>query len=370
MRRIPVTTYDREELIGNIPFSANSTQMLNSNGGQIVDPRWLNSLAIRLEGRITMPATGGPAALTADGVAQMIELFTLQGTYRPTGQQDTLIQLRGSDLKFQSDFFTLNNMPSLPSAFSFAASATNDFRLNIIVPFAPLGVPLSESGSYLLDVPNYDKLQIMIQWGDGNSIFATNGGTVTFSAYGSAAGSPAAYISGRWALAGPSKFAGFTPGRVFKYFRETVGTIPTTTQTAARIDTINRGNIIRSVGLKTGVKSTNVTGGNNAYASLTDTMVSNWRIMRGTNNQIRYYAHQQDIGRENTLKRGFPYSAGKAVIDFAQNGYLAEAFNTRGLQAGADSFTDVYVQGDIVGAANQAVVLLYDEIRRFPAQRS
>ncbi len=370
MRRIPVTTYDREELIGNIGFVANSTQMLNSNGGQIVDPRWLNAMAIRLEGRITMPAAGGPVALTADGIAQLIEQFTLQGTYRPTGQQDTIIQLRGNDLKYRSDYYTLNNFTQLPAVFNFAANATNDFRLNILVPFAPLGIPLSESGSYLLDVPNYDKLQVMIQWGDANSVFAANGSTVTFSSYGSNAGVPTAYISGRWALAGPSKFAKFTPGRVFSYFREVTGSVPTTSTTTARIDTINRGNVITKIGLKTGVKSTNVTGGNNAYASLADTIVSNWRIMRGTNNAIRYYAHQQDISRENTLKRGFPEVVGKAVIDFAQNGYLAEALNTRGLQAGADSFTDLYVQGDVVGAANQSFVLTYDEIRRFPQMRS
>lgn len=367
MKAFPLTTLDRMERIGQIGYVADSQAMLPTNGGQISDPRFLWGLHLRIEGRATMPASGGPTALSADGIAAILERLTIQGYHRIRARNEKFFDLRGADAKYISDFFTLGNVSSLPASFSFAASATNDFRINIVVPFVPLGIPGAEAMSYLLDTPNYDQLQLILQWGDPASMFGA-GTAPTLTAFGSATGAPQCYVNGRFALAGANKFASMVPGRVFRYFVEVSGSIPTTTQTGQYVQQIPRGNIMRGIWAKTGVKSTTVTGGNNAYASLTDTALANLKVMRGTNYPIRFYPHQQDIGLENTLKRGFPYRPGYAFMDFAANGFLAESLNARGLQAGGTAQTDLYIQADVTGAANQAFLFAWEEIQALPTK--
>jgi hypothetical protein len=57
---------------------------------------------------------------------------------------------------------------------------------------------------------------------------------------------------------------------------------------------------------------------------------------------------------------------GYALIDFAQRGRLAEALDTVGLVAGPSGDTDLYIQGDVTGAGNQAFLALVEELRGIP----
>ncbi len=369
MKPIPITTFDRAERLADINYVANTASTLPTSGGVISDPRYLTALQIRLEGRVTMPGAGGPAALTADGIAQLIEKITVRGFHRIRSRNEAFYDKRGADAKYDADLFTLGNLPSLPATWNFAVNATNDFRVNFFVPFYPLGFPMSEQLSYIVDTPNYDNLQLVIQWGDAASVFATNGNTVTLSAYGSAVGTPTAHVVARWALGGPSKFANFVPGRIFKYFTEVTGSIPTTTATNVYLQQIPRGNLIRSISVKTGVKSANVSGGNNAYTSLSDTILANIKTQLGTNYNIRYFPHQQDIGVENAVKKGFPYVPGRALLDFAPNGALAEMLDLRGKQAGGTAQTDAAMLADVTGAASQAITFGWEELQAFPMGR-
>lgn len=358
-----LTTLNRFEHISNIGYVANSPTNLPTQGGQIVDTRWLWGLNLTVEGRATMPATGGPSALSADGIRQLIERITVEGNHRVRQRQEKFYDLRGAEASFLSDLFSLNALPSLPASWSFAGNATNDFRFHVIVPFVPLGIPPREHSSYLLDVPNYDTLKLTVQWGDAVSCFGA-GTAPSLTAYGSASGSPQVRIAGLWSLAGASRFVNRVPGRVFRYFTEVSGSLMTTSATGQRLIDIPRGNLMRGILLKTGTKAT-ATAGNNAYATLSEAILSNIKIDRGINRPVRYWPLQEQIRVENVLSRGYSRS-GYGFIDFAKNGILAESFDARPLTSGASGQVDFFLEADVAGAANQAALFMWEEIQNLP----
>jgi len=363
MTPFALTTLNRFEHIANIGFAANTPTNLPTQGGQIVDTRWLWGLLITVEGRATMPASAGPSALSGDGIAQLIERLTVEGTHRVRQRQEKFYDLRGAEAKFISDLFSLNALPSLPTAWSFTGSATNDFRFHIVVPFVPLGIPPREQPSYLLDVPNYDTLKLTLQWGDAVSVFGA-GTAPTLTAYGSASGSPQARVAGLWALAGASRFVNRVPGRVFRYFTEVSGSLMTTSATGQRLIDIPRGNYMRGIIAKTGTKQT-VTSGNNAYAALSESIFTNLKINRGINRPVRFWPLQEQIRVENVLSRGYS-RAGYGFIDFAKNGILAESFDAHPLTSGSSGQVDFFFEADVAGAANQAALFMWEEIQNLP----
>lgn len=363
MTPFSLTTLNRFEHIANIGFAANSVANLPTQGGQIVDPRWLWGLILTLEGRATMPAAAGPSALSADGIEQIIERITVEGTHRVRQRQEKFFDIRGAEAKFLSDLFTLNALPSAPAAWSFAGSATNDFRNHILIPFVPLGIPAREQPSYLLDVPNYDTLKLTLTFGDAVSAFGA-GTAPTLSAYGSASGSPQVRVAGLWAMAGASRFQNRVPGRVFRYFTEITGSLMTTTATGQRLIDVPRGNYMRAMLVKTGTKQT-ATSGNNAYGTRIETVLSNIKLNRGINRPVRYWPLQEQIRVEDVISRGYS-RVGYAYIDFAKNGILAESFDARPLTSGSSGQVDFFLEADVTGAANQASLFMWEEIQNLP----
>ena len=157
------------------------------------------------------------------------------------------------------------------------------------------------------------------------------------------------------------------PGRVFRYFQEISGSIPTTTGSGTRIWDIPKGFDIRNILLKTGTKATNVTGGNNSFATLTE-FLSDIRINMGLGRYIRRYLNSDAAYFDLAESYNLPFGRipGVTLIDFAQFGNLGEVLNTRGMVSGPTGNVDLYVSADVVGAANQAVVGAIEEIRFRP----
>ncbi len=362
MRPFPLVSLARPENINTITFTANTIGVLPGN--QLPSDRFMWGLHLLLEGRATMPATGGPTALSADGAAQLIEKITVEGYHRGRGAQERFVDLRGADLfQLGSDYQGLTQYTE-PTTWSFTGSATNDFRVNYLVPFVPLGVSPYEQARYLLDNPNYDALKLSLQFGDAVSAFGA-GTAPTLTAYGSTTGSPLVRVLGYFALAGPGRFMGQVPGRLFSYFTEVTGSALTTTATRVRLVDIPRGAYVRAITVKTGVKQT-TTGGNNAYGSLSNTILSEIRVNRGLNNPVRYFPLFIQAREERAAWRGFRAPAGFARIDFAGHGALGEIFNARPLVAGPSGQVDFYLDADVAGAANQAAVFVWEEIRHLP----
>jgi hypothetical protein len=359
-----ITALNRFEHIADISYTANTPTNLPTQGGQLVDTRWCWGLLLTLEGRATMPGASMPTAQEADGIAQLIERVTMEGFHRVRQRNERFFDLRGADVDFLTKRWTLGAFPSAPTTWAYTASATNDFREHLLVPFVPMGITSKEQQAYLLDVPNYDTLKLTVQWGDSLSVFGT-GTAPTLTAYGSATGSPKVRVAGLWALAGASRFVNRVPGRTFRYFQELTGSLLTTTATGVRMIDIPRGNVMRSITVKTGVKSTTISSGNNAYVTLSDTILANIKINRGINRPVRYYPLMHQIQCENVLQSMYSKS-GYGVIDFARNGALAESFDARPLVSGPSGQVDFFAEADVTGTTDQAATFIWEEIQALP----
>lgn len=366
---VSMTAFSRMEYIDAVPFNENTSQTLRTNGGIIPNDRFLANLVLEFRGRLTMPAATGPSAVQGDAHAGIIERVTVEGFHRVRRQQEKFIDLRGSDIEQLQRYYNPSLFQKLPSTISVSASATNDIVLQLVIPFTPLRVPVNAAAGYLLDAPNYESLKLTIQYGDFRSVVVPGTTAATWSAFGSATGSPETRVYGGFALH-PTRFAGFVPGRVYRYFQEITGSPVTTTANETRIWDIPRGFDVRSVMLKSGTKATNVTAGNNSFATLTD-FLTEMRINLGLGKYIRRYldgnANYADVAQSYNLPSRL---TGLNLFDFAQYGNLGEVLDTRPLISGPTGNVELYLQANVSGAANQAVVAVMEEIRYRPVMQN
>lgn len=360
-----ITTLQRMEFIDSIPFAENTTQTLPTNGGLLPNDRFLHSLILEFRGRLTMPASGNPTGVEADGIAAIIERVTVEGYHRIRRQQEKIIDLRGAELELLQRFYLPGSLIKTPATLTVTASAANDIVFQLFVPFTPLRVATPVQAGFLLDAPNYESLKLAIQWGDYKSVVIEGANACTWSAYGSASGSPTLRVYGVFAM-NPARFSGYVPGRVFRYFQEVVGSPMTTTASQVRFFDIPRGFDIRGLLIKTGTKSTGVSAGNNTYATLVD-FLTDLRVNVGLGKYVRRWldgnANYADIASNYNLTSRI---TGVNLIDFSQCGNIVTALQTRGLIAGPNGNVDTYLSADVAGAANQAAVIAVEEIRYRP----
>jgi hypothetical protein len=390
-----VVTFGADEWIADISLPALpiTAATLPTQGGQIPNMRFLKSLILWWEGRITNAGSNNPSGFQSDGVAALLDTIKVQGTHRVRGKQEQFINVRGPDMRewvgiYQGKFpdAQLNVNGTLKEAaqlnltgglsnyylsnlLSLTASQYNDISFAVEIPFTPLGVGAGQIIDFLLDAPNYDNLVLQLQGADDQNVFTyTTRGAPTFTAYGSGSGSPQVRVYGVFAKAGLSAFSGFVPARVFRWFDEKTGSLLTTTATGQRINNINRGNKIRSLLFKTGTKATAVAAGDNSYATLIDTiMAANIQFMQGTNKQIRFWQNFRHMRQATSRMYGIDYDAGYALLDFAKHGTIRESLNLRAAVVGASGDVDTYLQSDITGAANQAELAMYEELYYDPS---
>ena len=121
--------------------------------------------------------------------------------------------------------------------------------------------------------------------------------------------------------------------------------------------------------LKTGVKAV-VTAGNNAYLTLSDTILQNIKIMRGLNKQVRFFSDVYNIQAESMTDHHQQPAAGYSLIDFAPHGMADEVLDLRGLIVGATGDVDTSIQADVTGAAAQAALIAWEEWRYEPTDYS
>lgn len=388
---------NRPEWIGDISFVANTAQQLPTNGGILPSDRFYYALRLQLEGRVTMPGATGPAAQTFDGIAQLIENIQIQGFSRPRGAQELFFYMRGSDTyqyfgitsgRYGGQWYYAVTGTIQQNDFDYTASHATDFKIFYDIIFPPSFAHnspsiLNQQAKYLLDAPNYDRLTMTLQWGDLNSVFKTNGTNATLSAFGSGSGSARCRVYGIYAMGGKSLFSGYVPARVWRLFTENASGDITTVVTQSRQFNFRVGYQISRLFLKTGVKSTNVTGGNNSYATSANNILANLKVNRGTNRLIAYYVDQYGLGEQNARDYGLspnPYSPasrgvtaagyfneapdiGTGIVDWISHGHLGEALQTQNLVAGPTGDVDLYLAADTNGAANTAVTFMEEELR-------
>lgn len=370
----PLSATSRQEFIADISLTTTATTYtLPTNGGLIPNDRFIYALWLTFEGRTTNASSGNPTGTQADAPFSIIEQINVSGYHRARGQNEPFISVRGADLynfirmmSGQIPYVVPNSAgaPTFTVSLTLTASSTNDIRFSLYLPFVPLRIPISRQTDWLLDAPNYDRLQLQVSYADDKSIFTGQTSASTFSAINSTTGSPRVRVEGHFALLNQAAF-GYIPGRVWRYFQENTSgdIVGSGTITASRQYNIPRGNKVRNILVKTGVKSTGVTSGFNAYNTLSDSIYTNIKIQRGLNKTIRYYSDFFKIQNETAHSYGVYPRSGYCLLDFAQRGDLSEALDTVGLVAGPSGDTDLYLQADVAGAANQGALFLIEELR-------
>ena len=369
MRRVKPQISSRLEKIGDIILgNTNQDFFLPTNGGQLPSDRFMYALQFRFRGRVTF-AANGPSGVQADAPFSLIEYIKVSGYHRPRKMQEEFINVRGSELRRLTEIYT-RSAPNLTPTSLTTGNTFNDIDFSFWLPFVPAALPVNQQGGYLLDAVNYNALKLDVRFADDFNIFTgQTAGAAAFSAFGGSTGAPVLTVMGLFAQDPNNQFQGFVPARTWRLFQEVTGGAMVNGGTNQRLFDIPTGYLIRKVLMKTGLKSTTVSSGNNAYNSLSNSVFQNIYVMRGTNKLIRWYPDQVDLQNELLMSFGLQsFPTGYAIIDFAQRGVVQEALDASGLVAGPSGDIDLFVQADIPnGLANQAALFLSEEIRGVPA---
>jgi len=387
-RQLSWITTERPEFVGAVPYVANTVQVMPTQGGILPSDKFYYGLRLEVRGRITMPGANPPAAVLADAPWSLIEKIHIEGYHRPRAAQEPFFDVRGADVReffsqtqgiFSTYWASVNAAlvaPVLPrtanQGIGIVAADTTDFIMYYDIVFPPAW-PLPSPGvnrqqaQWLLDAPNYDRLVMSIQWGDQLSLFPAAVGVPTLTAYQSAVGVPDCRVQAIYALGGKNNlFQGFVPGRTWRYFAEnSTGDILATVVNSRQYN-VPRGFKISRIMVKTGVKSAEVTAGNNAYLTLLNTILTNIRLNYGTNKIVRW--HQDFYTLMEAQRASLPLLAsdGFGTMDFLAHGMHGEALNCQALVAGPTGDVDVFITADTAAGACQAALYLVEEMRGAP----
>jgi hypothetical protein len=356
---------------------------LPSQNGNLPMNRFIEGLDLMVQMRLTN-AVAAETAINVDAPYSIINRVVVEGRHRIRNANETFIDLRGPDLWHLMKFYQgCDGFDQSTTPLGIVLNNTNDILFNLHIPFIPLLLPRFLSAGYLLDAPNYDQLTLRVFLGDLNSLFTTGvGSTETVGPYlGNAAYPARIRVSGYFAQAGASFFKGFVPGRVWRYQNELTGGAMTTTANGTRLFNVPKGNRLRNVMLKTGVKAV-TTPGCDAFLTVSDFILTNIRMNRGLNKPIRQYndfftAHAEEVYLKHLSQAGaagaaaapaviYPLTNGYMLMDWCPKGSLDDILDLRGLVAGATGDVDTYIDANVVGAAGQAAVAVWEEIRGYP----
>lgn len=359
-----------EQLGSDISVTAmNADYTLNTSGGLMPNERWYRGLWIFFDGRSTYSATG-PSAALADSPYSLIDRIQVSGFHRLRNRDEKFIDIRGAELREWIRIYG-RFVPQTSGTLTTGTTAQNDIRFSVYLPFVPFMMPKLQQMDYLLDAPNYDNLQLIVTVAGGENIFSGQTESAnTWTKYGASSGKPRLVVTAEYAMRS-DKFKGLVPARPWLYSQEvTAGDIVNGSVSQSRLIAVPRGNFIRSILMKSGVKATGVTAGHNAYASLSNDILTNIIFQRGTNTQIRKYRDFYTLQNEIELAYGLQaFTSGYALLDFARAGDITEVFNATGLIAGPTGDVDTAIVADVgAGNANQACLFVFQEIKGQTAQ--
>jgi hypothetical protein len=347
----PVTTLNRWEQIASKPWAVNSVVRYTKQAD--FDPsRVLRSLLIHVKGTCTL-ATNPATAVRGDNVGAIIEQIRIFGKNQLRGSTDNFRQMRGCDLK------ELGNMGygvTIFDASSTLATADAAYALDffIVIDFPPQRVRVEEKVGYLLDVPNFTQLELDIQFGDEKSLWDLGTAVPTWSLQ-------TVNLLGRYAQE-PGKFAGFGFGLVYQTFVEIMGSPLTTTAQKVNLYQLDNKGLIRSLLLKTGVKATTATAGNNAYDSLSDTILANLGILQVPSQFFRSYFAFRELKAINACGQHRSPALGYALLDLTGDELLYDALAPKKIATGQAGDTNIWFQADVAGAANQGLVIAQESL--------
>lgn len=349
----------RLEFIDDIPFLANAVVSRPSKGGVLETDRDLAGLLLEIEGRDAI-AVAAMASENADSPYSLIDEVRVHGISKTRRKDEWFYVLRGADIREKALIETLR-APYSTGAIG-VATGNKDFRFHLPIWFWPEGrkIPVAVKANYVLPCRDYDSLTLEIKWADGISFGPDGAGTThTFTAFGSAAGTPRCRVHGLYTQWGPEGRT-FTPGLIWRSYKENIDAALATTQSDYRVMNLLTGNLLRSLLIKSGVKAA-VTAGNNAFASLSDTIFGKIALNLGTNKLAWSASDFRTLREHGADQLAIMPDSGYALYDFLAQGDISTAYPE---PPNADA--DFFLKADVVGAASQAALVLFEEIRELP----
>lgn len=366
-----------KKVLGVVPFVAGQRQELAVQNGLPKD-YYYRGLFLSLSGRYTSGTTDG--TFNEEAFQNLLEMIEISGNHKVLGDY-TPYRLQGDHcytLGNVEDGYTHKrlvsvngaNLSSAPVVGSAPlAAATYDFKVNFHINFPPRRINVSEEYFYMLDAPYWNTLQLYISWGGIGSFVSGYGGNPTLTAFGANTGTPQLIVTREIAKLSAAKntIKSIPVKRSYK-------SVPiVNSQNASYISDLNKGNLIRSFWLKTGVKTTGTSlaaVGDN-FVSLSNAMLTRFQPKRDDIEQRDVYwednqefeAHNKQLGYVGSSPASVNYPNGYNELDFCEDGTIATAYNTVQI---AKNNSRWELWGDVTGAANQQLHIITEEVASIP----
>jgi len=283
--------YQGPELIYNTTVSMSAVALVRPNN-PIPLARALESIKIVWRGRLVI-GTADYTTGIPEAPQSLIERIVIRGNHTRWGNQ-VLVDLSGATAFASLRCFQIRGniamngttligdlgSPLPSTGINAGAQGTYDLEIHYEIPMAPWGAWNARMAiPYLWREENFgNSLQIEVTVGDRTSLGTPAGGsTTTWTAFGSASGSPSVEIYGNYAMLGPLQGVGEN-GLVLRS-EITASPALTSVSGATQLGAQLRKTVTTNLLLKTGVILTGTSSGVNVFASLSDVQLNGTRIM-------------------------------------------------------------------------------------------
>lgn len=317
-----------------LTFSANTVQ---STPTAIRTDRKIKTVLLHFRGRMTNAGTGPTllagstllGANTSNLVFRLIQQITIRGQHLRYGSQ-TIIQMRGETAAEYYALLYPNWAPLITVSVQGAAAArnpnltvtlaqTNDIDFVLPIPMYPPGLNANDIPFYSLHGPDWPgNLYIDVQFADGTALASANPPT-SFTAYGSASGSPLVNILTERPLLGKDLMARISPAITFRqsYTNQPTTAVQGAGGTGTKLADLTVGKDTSRIFTKMGTQGASQTAGVVSFASLLDSITTR-TFFQLDNRQLRFQPSNGDTALQDYMGRlfGRQIPIGYKLIDF------------------------------------------------------
>jgi hypothetical protein len=302
------------------PFATLSTFNIPKNI-PLLSP--LAFIQIRWKGRLTVTTTF--SALPPEAPQNILQQIQLQGTHSTLGFLSP-IRMSGASLFAYNRLFTdrgnslivngirqpeLNKPMGLGNAFFTSGGSPYDMEIFWNIPLFPNQVADADALLYLYNAAAWGQtLQLQIQTADTTAFGGT--GVGTFSAFGSASGSPAIDIMLVYASMGPLRNSVFQAVRVLNTYQ--INTVLQSNATNTRLQLLQNQRTL-NVTAKTGTLLAGTSAGVTVFGTLSDTILEQ-AYLRVNNNPIRNLQYDDATAEFYGFRLGSVQPTGYLMISF------------------------------------------------------
>lgn len=340
-------------------------------GNPIPLARALESIKVVWRGRLVI-GTADYTAGVPEAPQSLIERIVIRGNHKVFSNQ-ILLDVSGATMFAGMKCYSvrgniamngttlLGDLGSpLPSTgIAAGTQGTYDLEIHYEIPMAPWGVwNAQQAAPFLWREEDFgNSLQIEVTVGDRTSLGTPAGGsTTTWTAFGSAAGTPSVEFYGNYSMLGPLQGVG-NNGIVL---RSEINAAPflvgvaSRTQLGAQLRKVTTTNIL----IKSGIGLTGVSAGVNVFASLSDVQLTRTRLMaaqKAIKDMVANYATKAYYA----TKFGSFAPQGYLPFSFIEGGQVYAALRGTDMPDGAQ-FT---IETDVLTAnANNRQTILQEQI--------